>query len=200
MGKAPVTLLKRLRFSPDLRIATVLFVLASSVGMVYVSTWGRTPHFFQELFGPAVLFACGRGFENPVDEAAPVSSLAASQGLASVLLIAPTTPPARRLEIASHSAGFIYYMSVAGITGERTALPAATLQAVAELETHTDTPICVGFGISNPETVKVVCAAAAGAIVGSAIVHRITDNKDLPPDQLAARIGEFVGELLEPIA
>ena len=136
----------------------------------------------------------------PLDEATGLEALAAERGLANVMLIAPTTPPERRDEIARHSRGFIYYVSVSGITGERTSLPPATIDAVAELRTHTDTPIAVGFGISNAETVAVVCGVADAAIVGSAIVHRITDNKHLPPRQLVETIGAFVSELLAPVA
>jgi len=114
-------------------------------------------------------------------------------------LIAPTTPQPRRIEIARHSRGFIYFISVAGITGERTKLPAETIEAVAELRTHTDTPVCVGFGISNPETVANVCAAADGAIVGSAIVHRIADCRADGPEAIVESIGDFVAELYEPL-
>ncbi|MHC4562924.1 MAG: tryptophan synthase subunit alpha [Planctomycetota bacterium] len=136
----------------------------------------------------------------PVDEAAGMEDITASAGLCNVLLIAPTTPPERRVDIARQSQGFIYYISVAGITGERDKLPPETIQAVAELRTHTDTPICVGFGISNAETVRTVCQAADGAIVGSAIIHRITDAKDGPTEQLVEKVGSFVGELLAPLA
>ena len=136
----------------------------------------------------------------PLEEAGVLEPLAAANALANVMLIAPTTPPRRRLEIARHSRGFIYFISVAGITGERERLPESTIQAVGELRRHTDTPVCVGFGISNPRMVATVCEVADGAIVGSAIVRRISQHKDLPADQLAAKVGQFVGELLEPIA
>ncbi|KKL92114.1 hypothetical protein LCGC14_1887910 [marine sediment metagenome] len=136
----------------------------------------------------------------PVEEAAGLERLAAADGLANVMLIAPTSPPERRVEIMRHSRGFIYYISVAGITGERDTLPEETIQAVAELRGHTETPICVGFGISNPETVAYVCDVADGAIVGSAIIRRITDARDKPRDQLVAEVGGFVSRLLEPIA
>lgn len=137
----------------------------------------------------------------PLDEAGVIESLAAARGLCNVLLISPTTPPSRRLEIARHSRGFIYYISVSGITGERTKLPPATIRGVAELRRHTDTPVCVGFGISNADTVKTVCAAADGAIVGSAIVHRIGDaaRRGLSRKNLVAEVGKFVGELLKPL-
>ena len=132
----------------------------------------------------------------PLDEAGDMETLTASLGLCNILLISPTTPPARQVEIAKHSSGFIYFMSIAGITGERSALPAETISAVAELRTHTETPVCVGFGISTPDMVQTVCEVADGAIVGSAIIHRITDAKDASRDEQVARVGQFVGELL----
>jgi tryptophan synthase alpha chain len=135
----------------------------------------------------------------PMDEAGDLAALSEAAGLANVLLIAPTTPPDRRAEIARASRGFVYYVSVAGITGERDRLPPETVQAVAELRRHTETPICVGFGIADPQAVAAVCEAADGAIVGSAIVHRINDHRDSPPEQLIAAVGEFVGELMGPI-
>ena len=135
----------------------------------------------------------------PLEEAGELEPIAAANGLCNIMLIAPTTAPDRRAEIARHSRGFIYYVSVAGITGERTRLPEATIAAVAELRRHTDTPVCVGFGVSSPETVARVCAVADGAIVGSAIVHRITDAKDAPRAKLVAAVGEFVGQLLAPV-
>lgn len=135
----------------------------------------------------------------PLGEAEQFEAMAAARGLTNVMLIAPTTPRARRLEIARHSRGFIYFISVAGITGARDKLPASTAAAVAELRTHTDTPVCVGFGISNPEMVAHVCETADGAIVGSAIVRRITELRDAPRDEIVAQVGEFVGQLLSPL-
>jgi len=135
----------------------------------------------------------------PLDEVGAIEPAADAAGLANVLLIAPTTPPPRRVQIARSSRGFIYYVSVAGITGERDRLPEQTVSAVAELREQTDTPICVGFGISRPEMVAGVCRVADGAIVGSAILHRITDSKGAPRGELVERVGGFVGELLAPL-
>jgi tryptophan synthase alpha chain len=137
----------------------------------------------------------------PLEEAAGFEKLAAAAGLANVMLISPTTPGERRLEIARHSRGFIYFISIAGITGERTRLPQSTIDAVAELRTHTATPVCVGFGISGPQTVTQVCSVADGAIVGSAIVRRITDlaAAKTPRAKLVQQVGEFVAELLAPL-
>ena len=132
----------------------------------------------------------------PLDESAEMERFAAEQGVALVLLIAPTTPAQRRLEIARHSRGFIYYISVAGITGQRDTLPAETLSAVEELRRHTDTPVCVGFGISNAATVQEVWRVADGAIVGSAIVKRMEEHASLGAEEIARRVGGFVRELM----
>lgn len=136
----------------------------------------------------------------PLEEAATAEPAARQAGLCLVMLVAPTTDPSRRQEIARHSRGFIYYISIAGITGQRTCLPDATIAAVAELRTHTDAPVCVGFGISTPEMVREVCRVADGAIVGSAIVARLTAGKSAPRDKLVKDTGAFVSELLAPIA
>jgi tryptophan synthase alpha chain len=136
----------------------------------------------------------------PIDEAGQLETIASAAGLANVMLIAPTTPPQRAAQIAAHSRGFVYYISVAGITGARTELPPATAQAVAELRKHTDTPICVGFGISSPQQVQAVIAEADGAIVGSAIVKRITAAAEAGTDRdaMVKEIGDFVEGLLAP--
>lgn len=137
----------------------------------------------------------------PIDEEAILAPIAAKHGLCNVMLIAPTTPNDRKADIAKASEGFVYYISIAGITGERKALPEATIQAVADLRTHTETPICVGFGISNAETVAHVCDVADGAIVGSAIIHRITDamKANQSREEIARAVGDFVTELLAPV-
>ncbi len=132
----------------------------------------------------------------PLEEALRVLPIATAAGLCCIMLVAPTSTASRREQIARSSTGFVYYMSVAGITGTRTALPPATLAAVSELKTKTDTPICVGFGISTPEMVAEVCKAADGAIVGSAIVAQIAKRTASDPKTLVKEIGNFVAELL----
>ena len=147
----------------------------------------------------------GAGFDGLIvpdlslEEAAELESIAAGQGLANVMLIAPNTPPARQLEIARHSRGFIYFMSVAGITGERSKLPEASIRAVMKLHKHTDMPICVGFGISSPAMVSSACKVADGAIVGSALVHRLADKKTTPLEDRVAEVGQFITNLMVPI-
>ncbi|MBS3822168.1 MAG: tryptophan synthase subunit alpha [Bacteroidetes bacterium] len=137
----------------------------------------------------------------PLEEAGRFAEIATAAGMCNVLLIAPTTPEDRKLEIARHCSGFVYYISVAGITGERKALPLETIESVRRLNDQIDTPVCVGFGISSGPMVAEVCKAADGAIVGSAIIHQITDavNKGLDRAAMVDTVGHFVGELIKPV-
>ncbi|MEI6234323.1 MAG: tryptophan synthase subunit alpha [Planctomycetota bacterium] len=106
------------------------------------------------------------GYEGDAAEASQAA------GLDLVFLIAPTTPLERRGLIAEKSRGFIYYISVAGITGARTALPPDLADNIRDIKSRTTTPVCVGFGISVPEQAASVCGVADGAIVGSALVRK----------------------------
>lgn len=111
----------------------------------------------------------------PVDESAELAAKCRQHDFSLIQLITPTTPRERAIEIAKHTTGFIYYVSVTGITGERTELPAELSDNIAWLKTQTDLPICVGFGISQPEHVQRLKPVADGLIVGSAIVKRIAE-------------------------
>jgi tryptophan synthase alpha chain len=137
----------------------------------------------------------------PLGEAGDFEQLASTAGLCNIMLTAPTTPQSRRVEIARHSRGFLYYMSVAGITGQRTTLPQDTVENVRALREQIDLPVCVGFGISSGQMVAEVCKAADGAIVGSAIVQRITDaiNQNAGEEDIVRCAGEFVDSLLTPL-
>ena len=108
----------------------------------------------------------------------------------------PTTPRERQRRIAATSTGFLYYVSVAGITGERTELPSDLVDNVGWLRSQTPLPICIGFGISRPEHVKLLAPVADGLIVGSAIVRRIATAADRPRDAVLAEVGTYVSELL----
>ena len=131
----------------------------------------------------------------PLEEYATVGAAAEKLALAHIMLIAPTTPWERARQLARQSTGFVYYISVAGITGERKDLPKELAERVARLREVTPTPICVGFGISRPEQVRQVTGMADGAIVGSAIVRRVHDLSSGPREKLAAGVGDYVAEL-----
>lgn len=121
------------------------------------------------------------------------SEWTAAAGLATVFLVAPTTPPERIHMATERTTGFVYAVSRAGVTGARTDLPADLEQLVANIRAKTDRPIAVGFGISNPEHVRTVCRLADGAVVGSALVKVIATNADSPA--LIAQVEQFAREL-----
>jgi tryptophan synthase alpha chain len=131
----------------------------------------------------------------PVEEAEGLCREAAASDLRLIQLITPTTPRDRAVKIARTTTGFIYYVSVAGITGERRSLPPELAENVGWLRTQTDLPICIGFGISSPEHVRALAPVADGLIVGSALVRRLGDARNHPRGEVVAEIGRFVGEL-----
>ena len=132
----------------------------------------------------------------PVEEAGPLADLCGREDLSLIQLVTPTTPYDRALRIAAGTTGFIYYVSVTGITGERDRLPQQLVDNVARLRGDTELPICIGFGISRPEHVRMLAPVADGLIVGSAIVRRTAEAATKPRDQVLAEIGEYVSGLL----
>jgi tryptophan synthase alpha chain len=132
----------------------------------------------------------------PVEEAGPLADLCRREELSLIQLITPTTPYDRALRIAASTTGFIYYVSVTGITGERDQLPQEIVDNVARLRSDTELPICIGFGISRPEHVRMLAPVADGLIVGSAIVRRTAEAASKPRDQVLAEIGDYVSSLL----
>jgi tryptophan synthase alpha chain len=111
------------------------------------------------------------------DEGEPFEAVARAVGLAVVYLVAPTTPPARRAAIAARSGGFLYCVSLVGVTGARSELPASVGQLVADVRAESPVPVGVGFGVSRPEHVRAIAAAGAdGVIVASALVDALGDD------------------------
>jgi tryptophan synthase alpha chain len=132
----------------------------------------------------------------PFDEAADLARLAAARDFKLIQLVTPTTPRDRAVQIARLSTGFLYCVSVAGITGVRDQLPAELLDQLAWLRKQTDVPLCVGFGISRPEHVRTVREVADGVIVGSALVRLVEGAKDRPLAEVAAAVGDLVASLV----
>jgi tryptophan synthase alpha chain len=113
-----------------------------------------------------------------VEEAEAVRKVCNRADFNLIQLVTPTTTRERMLRIAESSSGFIYFVSVTGITGERSELPPGLLEQVAWLRERTPVPVCIGFGISRAEHVRLLAPVADGLIVGSAIVRRYTDAAD----------------------
>jgi tryptophan synthase alpha chain len=136
----------------------------------------------------------------PVEESAALMEKATVRGLKLIQLITPTTPRERAVQIARTTTGFVYYVTVAGITGERSGLPADLVESVAWLRTQTDLPICIGFGISGPDQVRQLAPVADGLIVGSAIVRRLAEAINRPRADVVREIALFVGALAQVLA
>lgn len=132
----------------------------------------------------------------PPPEGQAVCQQVRDAGLDTVLLVAPTTSPKRRPEIAKLCSGFVYYLSVAGITGERDKLPADLENNVKQLRSVSSVPVCIGFGISKQAHMEQLRGIGDGAIVGSAIVRRMKDHAAEQPAQIAQAVAELCAELL----
>ncbi len=116
------------------------------------------------------------------DEGAPFEAVAAHAGLAVVYLVAPTTSPERRRAVARRSGGFLYCVSLVGVTGARTSLPPSVARLVRDVKAASPVPVAVGFGVSRPAHVRALAKAGAdGVIVASALVDALgEDGRDVP--------------------
>jgi tryptophan synthase alpha chain len=133
----------------------------------------------------------------PYEEADPLRAEAEPAGLDMIQLVAPTTPPARMKTLARVSRGFIYVVSLTGVTGERRTLPPGLDAQVRTLRLVTTKPICVGFGVSTPEQAAAVGKLADGVAVGSAIVRTIEQHAGTAG--LVAQVGDFIAALKAPL-
>jgi len=129
----------------------------------------------------------------PPEEAGSLIALAEGR-LDTIFLLAPTSTPEREKLVASVSRGFIYYVSLTGITGARTDLAEGIAAKVAEVRHYTKLPVAVGFGISTPEQAGQVASFADGVIVGSALVG-IIEKYGSQPKKLISQVKGFVGRL-----
>jgi len=132
----------------------------------------------------------------PLEEAAQLAAVCRQRDFSLIQLVTPTTPRDRAVQIAQNSSGFLYYVSVTGITGERRDLPPELRDNVTWLRQRTPLPICIGFGISTPEHVKLLAPVADGLIVGSALVRRIEQGATRPLKELLADVRAYAGMLL----
>jgi tryptophan synthase alpha chain len=129
----------------------------------------------------------------PVEEGGPFERLAAAQDLDLIYLLSLTTSEARARLIAERSRGFVYLVSITGVTGARDRFSDETMEFLRRVRDVTDQPLCVGFGISRPEHVRQVAPYVDGVIVGSALLRVVMDN---PTDYLG-QAREFLLELRE---
>lgn len=129
----------------------------------------------------------------PPDEAGPLKGPAAAAGLQLIFLLAPTSTADRRTFVARQSQGFIYYVSLTGITGAKLLNVADVGKNVEKIRKVTKVPVAVGFGVATPEDAANVAAVADGVIVGSAIVKKMAACQQKP--EMVAQVAEFVRSL-----
>ncbi|MEM7672745.1 MAG: tryptophan synthase subunit alpha [Verrucomicrobiota bacterium] len=134
----------------------------------------------------------------PPEEAGTFLEICRSHAMDTVFIVAPTTPETRVKTICDATTGFVYYVSRAGVTGERASLVSDLSERVALIREHTDLPVSVGFGISKPEHVKAVGEIADGVIVGSALVNCIGANAG-DQEALVSALGDKAKTLLSGI-
>jgi tryptophan synthase alpha chain len=130
----------------------------------------------------------------PMEESAPLAEASAKEGFHLIMLTSPTTSMARFRKIAAISKGFIYHVSLTGVTGARSSLAGGLEKDLKKLAKATSKPVCAGFGVSTPEQARSVAGSSAGVIIGSAIIKIIEGglrNKKAIP----GKIGKFADSI-----
>jgi tryptophan synthase alpha chain len=187
-GTTPVKVLETVRaIRKDSRIPIVLYI--------YFNLLHR--HGFQKFIAEAAQAGVDGllVLDLPPEESGNYEKMMREARMCVIYLIAPTTPEERIEFIVKRGTGFIYYVSREGVTGMQSKVSENIAQMTAKIRAHTDLPIAVGFGISNPEQARVVAASAEAIVVGSAIVNQIAEHgrsKDLVP-----RVSGFVKSLID---
>lgn len=129
----------------------------------------------------------------PIEESAQFNAALSARGLQQIYLVAPTSSPERRVRMAANARGFLYYVSVAGITGASGVDYSAVAEAIAGLKAHSKVPIAVGFGVKDAESAKAVAAHADAVVIGSALVATLAGAQSSA--EIQARIAEFIGPI-----
>jgi tryptophan synthase alpha chain len=128
----------------------------------------------------------------PPEEGSDFAKVAAAAGLDTVFLLTPTSDASRIRAVKRLGRGFIYYVSVTGVTGARTTVSETIAPMVAEIRGQVSLPVAIGFGISTPDQARTVAAVADGVVVGSALVKLFEEHGG---EELAARLTAFVAAL-----
>jgi tryptophan synthase alpha chain len=125
----------------------------------------------------------------PVEESDTLRHACLAHGLDLIFMVAPTSTDERLEVAAERGSGFLYCVSVTGVTGAREKMAATLGEYIARIRSHTDLPLAIGFGISTPEHVAQVGEIADGAIVGAALINALNT---VPNDEMPAKAAEFV--------
>ena len=161
--------------------------------MAYYNTIGA---FGEDAFCRAAVKAGVDGLivpDMPLEESGPLEAASAKSGPAVIFLLAPTSTSQRRALIAKQSRGFVYYVSLTGITGAKLTDRSDVKENVDKIRRVSRVPVAVGFGIATPQDAQEVSRMADGVIVGSAIVRQVEEH--LHDSHLAQHVGQFVRSL-----
>jgi tryptophan synthase alpha chain len=186
------------------RIADVLDTVSAIAGAgtaaLVMTYWNPVDKYGVDAFARDLANAGGAGLITPdltPEEAGPWLTASDSRGLDRVFLVAPSSTTERIAEITPLCRGFVYAVSLMGITGTRDAVSAAAAGLVARTREHTGLPVAVGLGVSNRDQAAEVASFADGVIVGSAFVRRLTQAPD--PDTAIAAIRTLTADLAEGV-
>ncbi|ACE85029.1 tryptophan synthase subunit alpha [Cellvibrio japonicus] len=135
----------------------------------------------------------------PPEEVGVLKQALDEVNLDNIFLLAPTTTVERAHKIASHASGFLYYVSLKGVTGAGHLDVEAVKAKLAEFGRLTDLPVCVGFGIKDASTAKAVAQLADGVVVGSVLVDKMGAMADQPAAQIADSLGDLLSEMRQAL-
>lgn len=131
----------------------------------------------------------------PPEEVTALKGQLDAHGLDNIFLLAPTTTLERAQKIAAYASGFLYYVSLKGVTGAGHLDVNAVKEKLAGFGQLTDLPMCVGFGIKDPETAKAVAGLADGVVVGSVLVEKMGGMADKSSSEIAAAVGSIISSM-----
>ena len=138
----------------------------------------------------------------PPEEDTELCIPAMKAGLNFIRLATPTTDDKRLPAVLANTSGFVYYVSITGITGSASAATSDVASAVARIKRHTKLPVCVGFGIRTPEAARDIAQAANGAVVGSALIDVLRETLDANSKATAKTVpavADFVSSLAQGV-
>ncbi|MCW8193259.1 tryptophan synthase subunit alpha [Proteobacteria bacterium 005FR1] len=131
----------------------------------------------------------------PPEEAEPLNGYLQQAGIENIFLLAPTTTAERARHIVSLAGGFLYYVSLKGVTGAGHVDANSVNQKISQFRELTDLPICVGFGIKSGDTARLLTENADGAVVGSLLVDKMGQMPGEAPEKIAAAVGELIAPI-----
>ena len=175
---------------------TVQAVADAGAAALVMTYWNPVDQYGVDAFARDLAAAGGAGLITPdltPDEAGPWLEASEKYHLDRVFLVAPSSTPERVSEITARCSGFVYAVSLMGITGTRNAVNSAASATVSRIRAHTSLPVAVGLGVSNRDQAAEVAGFADGVIVGSAFVRRLTDARD--PDEAIAAVRTLTTDL-----